>query len=88
MQEILCTQLRIMRDNNHRRSSNKIWAQEGRLFLQKGVIFPSFSSVTMNFVSHQSDKFSLLILFTKKSKSLMLEVAKILELTTFLGQIP
>ena len=31
------------------RSSDKIWAQEGRLFRQKDVIFPSFSSVTMNF---------------------------------------
>ena len=39
----------IMRNYNHRRSSDKIWAQEGRLFRQKVVIFPSFSSVIMNF---------------------------------------
>ena len=29
--------------------TDKIWAQEGRLFRQKVVIFPSFSSVIMNF---------------------------------------
>ena len=40
-----------MRDYNHRRSSDKIWAQEGRLFRQKDVILLSFSSVTMNFFS-------------------------------------
>ena len=40
--------LHIRRNYNHRRSSDKIWAQEGRLFRQK-VIFPSFSSVIMNF---------------------------------------
>ena len=40
-----------MRNYNHRRSSDKIWAQEGRLFRQKVVIFPSFSSVIMNFFS-------------------------------------
>ena len=40
-----------MRNYNHRRSSDKIGAQEGRLFGQKVVIFPSFSSVIMNFFS-------------------------------------
>ena len=40
-----------MRNYNHRRSSDKIWAQGGRLFRQKVVIFPSFSSVIMNFFS-------------------------------------
>ena len=39
----------IIRNYNHGRSSDKIWAQEGRLFRQKVVIFPSFSSVIMNF---------------------------------------
>ena len=34
-----------------RRSSDKFWAQERRLFRQKDVIFPSFSSVSMNFFS-------------------------------------
>ena len=51
LQEILFTQLHITRDYNHRKSSDKIWAQEGRLFRQKHVIFPSFSLVTMNFFS-------------------------------------
>ena len=45
------TQLHIMRDYNDRRSLDKIWAQERRLFLQKGVIFLSFSSVIMIFFS-------------------------------------
>ena len=40
-----------MRDYNHRRSSDKIWAQEGRFFREQVVIFPSFSSVTMIFFS-------------------------------------
>ena len=47
----LLAQLHIMRDYNNRRSSDKIWAQERRLFRQNNVIFPSFSSVTMNFFS-------------------------------------
>ena len=51
MQEILFTQFHIVRNYNHGRSSDKIWAQEGRLFRQKVVIFPSFSSVIMNFFS-------------------------------------
>ena len=40
-----------MRDYNNRRSSDKIWAQEDRFFHRKDAIFPSFSSVTMTFVS-------------------------------------
>ena len=32
-----------MRNYNHRRSSYKIWSQEGRLIRQTVVIFPSFS---------------------------------------------
>ena len=43
MQEKLSTQLHVIRDYNHRRSLDKIWAR------QKDVIFPSFSSVTINF---------------------------------------
>ena len=70
-----------MRNNNHRRSTDKIWAQEGRLLPQKAVIFSSFFFFgDHEFFSHQSD---LLILFTKNSKSLMLEVAKVLKLTLF-----
>ena len=41
----------IMKNYSHRKSSDKIWAQEGRLFRQKAAIFPSFSSVIMNFFS-------------------------------------
>ena len=51
LHEILFTQVHIMRNYNHRRSSDKIWAQEGRLFRQKVVIFPSFSPAIMNFFS-------------------------------------
>ena len=40
-----------MRNYSQRRSLEKTWAQEGRLFRQKVVIFPSVSSVIMNFVS-------------------------------------
>ena len=40
-----------MRDYNHRKSSDKIWVQDGRLFLKKNVIFLSFSSVIVNFFS-------------------------------------
>ena len=57
-----------MRDNNHRRSSNKIWAQEERLFLQKGVIFPSFSSVTMKFFLTNQTNFFIDPLHQKKQK--------------------
>ena len=46
---LINSRLHIMRDYNHRRSSDKICAQEWRLFGQKDVIFPSFSLVTMNF---------------------------------------
>ena len=45
------TQFHIMRTYNHRRSSDKIWAQEGRLFRQNVVTFPTFSPVIMNFFS-------------------------------------
>ena len=41
--KMLFTQLHIMRDYNHHRSSHKILASEGKLFHQKVVIFfPSF----------------------------------------------
>ena len=83
MQEILFTQFHIMRNYNHRRSSDKIWAQEGRLFRWKVVIFPNFSSVITNF-------FSLIGLISfidplrqKIAKSLVLEVARVLKLTLF-----
>ena len=72
-----------MRNYNHRRSSDNIWAQEGRLFRQKVVIVLSFSSVIMIF-------FSLIGLISfidqsspKNSKSLMLEVDKVPKLTLF-----
>ena len=47
--EILFAQFLIIRNYNHGKSSDKIWAQEGRLFHQKVVIFPSFSLVIMIF---------------------------------------
>ena len=69
-----------MRDYN--RSLDKIWAQDGRLFRQKIVIFPRFSSVILIFFS-----LTELILFIdplhQKNSSLMLEVAKVLKLTLF-----
>ena len=71
-----------MKDYNHRRSSDRIWAQEERLFRQK-MSFSRVFSVTKNF-------FSLVVLISfinplhqKNSKSLMLEVAKVLKLTLF-----
>ena len=45
------TQLHITRDYNHRRPSDRIWAQDGRLFRQNIVIFLYFSLVMMNFFS-------------------------------------
>ena len=84
MQEILFIQFHIMRNYNHRRSSDKIWAQEGRLFHQKVVIFPSFSSVIMNFFLTNRTSFVYWSSSPKPSKSLMLEVAKVLKLTLFL----
>ena len=83
MQEILFTQFPIMRNYNHRRSSDKIWAQEERLFRQKVVIFPSFSSVIMNFFLTNRTSFVYWSSSPKNSKSLMLEVAKVLKLTLF-----
>ena len=73
----------IMRNYNHRTSSDKIWAQEGRLFRQKVVIFPSFSSVIMNFFLTNQTSFVYWSSSPKTSKSLMLEVAKVLKLTLF-----
>ena len=73
-----------MRNYNHRRSLNKIWAQEGRLFRQKVVIFPSFSSVIMNFFLINRTSFIYWSSSPKTSKSLMLEVAIVLKLTLFL----
>ena len=40
-----------MKDYNHRRSWDKIWAQDGRLFRQKIVILLRFSSVIVNLFS-------------------------------------
>ena len=61
----------------------KFGVQEGRLFLQKGVIFPSSSSVTMNFFSPIRLIFFIDPLHQKESKSLMLEVAKVLKFELF-----
>ena len=72
-----------MRNYNHRKSSDKIWAQEGRLSGQKAVIFPSFSSVIMNFFSSIELIPFIDPLHAKNSESLMLEVAKVLKLTLF-----
>ena len=63
-----------MRNYNHRRSSDKIWAQEGRLFRQKVVIFPSFSSVIMIFFSPHSvvniiDFFSILNALSRETNT-------------------
>ena len=67
-----------MRNYNHSRCSDKFWPQGGRLFHQKVVIFPSFSSVTMIFFSLIS---FIELLHQKNSKSLMMKVAKVLKLT-------
>ena len=72
-----------MKNYNHCRSSDKIWAQEGRLFRQKVVIFRSFSSVIMNFFLTNRTSFVYSSSSLKSSKSLMLEVAKVLKLTLF-----
>ena len=84
-----------MRDYNYRRSSDKILAQEGRLFGKKIVIFLRFSSVIMNVFSiieliwfidplHQKKSNSLINKCNKINKnSLMLEVVNILKLTLF-----
>ena len=76
-----------MRNYNHRRSSDKIWAQEGRLFRQKVVIFPSFSSVFMNFFSPIG-----LVLFIdplhQKLAKLEVGSCQSIKIDTFLGQIP
>ena len=76
MQEILFTQLHIMRDSNHRRSL-------GDCFVKKDVIFQSFSSVTMNFFSSNRNNLVYGSSSPKNSKSLMLQVAKVLKLTLF-----
>ena len=72
-----------MRNHNHLRSSYKIWGQERRLLHQKVVIFPSFSSVIMNFFSPIGLISFIDSLHQKNSKSLVLEVAKVLKLTLF-----
>ena len=80
MQEILFTQFHIMKNYNHHRYSDKIWAQEGRLFRQKVVIFLSFSSVIMNFFLTNRTNFLYRSTSPKYSKSLMLEVANVIKL--------
>ena len=51
LQNMLFTQLHIMKGYNHRRSSDRIWAQDGKLFRQKVVISLLFSLMIMNFFS-------------------------------------
>ena len=65
LQRILFTELHIIGDYNHRRSSDKIRVQWGRLFGKKIVIFLRFSSVILIFF-YCSNLFRLLIHFTKK----------------------
>ena len=72
-----------MKDYNHRRSSDKICAQDGRLFRQKIFIFLHFSSVITNFFFTSRTNFLHESTSPKNSKSLMLEVAKVLKLTLF-----
>ena len=56
LQGILFTQFHIMMNYNHRTSWDKIWAREWRIFLEKVVIFPSFSLVIMNiFLTNQTN---------------------------------
>ena len=83
MQEILFTQFHIMRNYNHRRYSDKIWSQEGKFFRQKVVIFPSFSSVIIHFFLTNRTSFVYWSFSPRTSKSLMLDVAKVLKLTLF-----
>ena len=52
-------------------------------FVKKVVIFPSFSSVIMNFFLTNRTSFVCWSSSPKTSKSLMLEVAKVLKLTLF-----
>ena len=69
-----------MRSYIHHGSSDKIWAQEGRLFRQKVVIFSSSSSVIMNFLL---DPFVHKSSSQKNSESLILVDAKLIKLTLF-----
>ena len=73
-----------MRNYNH---LDKIWAQEGRLFRQKVVIFPSFSSVVMNFFSPIGLVSCIDPLHQKLAKP-DAGSCQSTKIDTFLGQIP
>ena len=77
------SQLHIVKNYSHHRSSDKIWAQDGRLFRQNIVIFLRFSSMIMNFFSLIELNFVYIPTSPKNSKSLLLEVAKVLKWTLF-----
>ena len=61
----------------------KVGLRKGRLFRQKVVIFLSFSSVITIFFLTNRTSFVYWSSSPKASKSLMLEVAKVLKLTLF-----
>ena len=71
-----------MRDYNHGRFSNEIWAEDGRQFRQKPVIFMRFSSVIMIFFSLIELISFIDPLHQKEQQSLMLEVAKVLKFSS------
>ena len=77
-----------MRNYNHRSSSDKIWAQEGRLFGQKVVIFLSFSLVIMNFFSPIELVSFIDPVHQKLAKAWCWKLPKVLKVDTFLSQIP
>ena len=60
-----------------------LWAEKGRLFSQKVVVFPSFSSVMIIFYPTNRTNFVHRCSSSKNSKSLKLEFAKVLKLTLF-----
>ena len=72
-----------MRENNHRRSSDKIWAQVGKIFRLKNVIFLPLSLVMMIFYFINQTNFVGLSTSPKNKEILMSEVAKALKLTLF-----
>ena len=83
LQEILFTQFHIIRNYNQGISSDKIWAQEGKCFLQKVFLFPSSSSVIMNLFLTNWANFAYWSSSPKNIKSLILEAAKVLKLILF-----
>ena len=87
MQEILFTQFHIIMNYSHGRSSDKIRAQEGRLFRQKVVIIPSFFSVIMIFFS-PIGLISLIDPVHQKYQKPDVGSCQSTKIDSFLGQIP